>query len=145
MTNHRDSISIGHTCRCLYLKIFVKVGQIASVNTANTNIRVTVTVFGPLASKSSKSTVHCGSLSMSDFAETLRVDHKTKKKKIKFRFKFRVALKANCTQRRQEVSHNSLGTSYCQIPAKRTGALIEGRNRADREVPACVARGGMWL
>ena len=47
------------------------------------------------------------------------------------------------------MSHNSLVMSYCQIPAKRTGisrktsALIEGRNRMDREVPACFARGGM--
>ena len=46
------------------------------------------------------------------------------------------------------MSHNSLGTSYCQIPAKRTGisrktsAFIEGRNRVDREVLACFARGG---
>ena len=46
------------------------------------------------------------------------------------------------------MSHNSLGTSYCRIPAKRTGisrktsAFIEGRNGADREVPACFARGG---
>ena len=47
------------------------------------------------------------------------------------------------------MSHNSLGTSYCRIPAKRTGisrkvsAFIEGRNGADREVLACFARGGM--
>ena len=46
------------------------------------------------------------------------------------------------------MSHNSLGTSYCRIPAKRTGisrktsAFIAGRNGADREVPACFARGG---
>ena len=46
------------------------------------------------------------------------------------------------------MSHNSLGTSYCRIPAKRTGisrktsAFIVGRNGADREVPACFARGG---
>ena len=46
------------------------------------------------------------------------------------------------------MSHNSLGTSYCRIPAKRTGisrktsAFIAGRNEADREVPACFARGG---
>ena len=59
-----------------------------------------------------------------------------------------MAPKANCTQRRQEVSHNSLGTSYCRIPAKRTGilrkmsAFIAGRNGADREVEACFARGG---
>ena len=43
--------------------------------------------------------------------------------------------------------HNSLGTSYCRIPAKQTGilrkssVLIKGRNRADQEVPACFARG----
>ena len=55
---------------------------------------------------------------------------------------------ANCTQRRQKGSHNSLGMSYCQIPAKGTGilqktsALIAERNKADREVPACFARGG---
>ena len=53
------------------------------------------------------------------------------------------------TQRRQEVSHNSLGTSYCRIPAKQTGillktsALIEWWNRADWEVPVCFARGAM--
>ena len=46
------------------------------------------------------------------------------------------------------MSHNSLGMSYCRFPAKRTGiswktsAFIEGRNRADREVPAYFARGG---
>ena len=46
------------------------------------------------------------------------------------------------------MSHNSLGTSYCRILAKRTGisrktsAFIAGRNEADREVPACFARGG---
>ena len=46
------------------------------------------------------------------------------------------------------MSHNSLGTSYCRIPAKRTGisrktsAFIAGRNGADREVPTCFARGG---
>ena len=59
-----------------------------------------------------------------------------------------MAPKANCTQRRQEVSHNSLGMSSCRIPAKRTGisrktsVFIEGWNRVDREVLACFARGG---
>ena len=82
---------------------------------------------------------------MSDIAVASRSQND---KKIKFRSKFHVAPKANCTQRRQEVSHNSLGTSYCRIPAKRTGisrktsAFIAGRNGADREVPACFARGG---
>ena len=53
--------------------------------------------------------------------------------------KFHVAPIANCTQRRQEVSRNSLEMSYCHIPAQRTrvsripSALIEGRNRADRD------------
>ena len=46
------------------------------------------------------------------------------------------------------MSHNSLGTSYCQISAKRTAisrkmsTLIEGWKGADWEVPACFARGG---
>ena len=30
-----------------------------------------------------------------------------------------------CTQRWQEVSHNSLGTSYCRIPAKRTRIRVK--------------------
>ena len=46
------------------------------------------------------------------------------------------------------MSHNSLGASYCRIPAKQTGipqktsVLIKGLTRADKEVPACFTRGG---
>ena len=62
-----------------------------------------------------------------------------------------MAPKANCTQRRQEVSHNSLGTSYYRIPAKRTGisrktsAFIEGRIGRYRHVLRGVERGSMGL
>ena len=127
------------------LYFFVKVSQIASVNINNTNIRVTVTVFSPTGFLITQSIVNCGSLSMSDIAVASRSQNDHKNQSL---LKFHMTPIANCTQRRQEVSHNSLGTSYCRIPAKRTGishkrsALIKGRNRVDREVLACFARGG---